>query len=146
MILKTTFWRLMEPSCLQTRTARTFITILVSFVSKVFFLIRSNWFDNAIVVTLSRKHSWCINKSAHLPPSRPCSDIFSPGLPVFLPPQKTKIPTLDRPGNSGEEEPPCGIFIAKFPSSIIFISFSCKVTIVFDVSIVFFLFKKNYIS
>ena len=38
--------------------------------------------------------------------SRPCSEGFSPGTPVFLPPQNQHFQNPIRPGNSGEKSHP----------------------------------------
>ena len=41
--------------------------------------------------------------------SRPCSEGFSPGTPVFLPPQKLTFPNSNSTWKLWIEEPPCGI-------------------------------------
>ena len=47
------------------------------------------------------------------------SSLFlAPGPPVFLPPQKPIFQIPNGPRNSGQEEPPSGMSIAKFPFSI----------------------------
>ena len=156
-ILKTTFWRPMEPSCLRTRTARTFITILVFFVSKVFFPISSNWFHNAIMLsclggrddTLVRAPTSHPNDLGSTPERGGFTYWLSLLSVVVLAPtvylqvfqfsslRKTKILTLVEKKSHLVE-----FSSLNFPSSIIFISFSCKMIILFDVSIVFFI-KKN---
>ena len=47
----------------------------------------------------SRRHMWV----EFVVVSRPCSEGFSPGTPVFLPPQKPTFQIPIRPGNSGEK-------------------------------------------
>ena len=51
--------------------------------------------------------------------SRPCSEGFALGSPVFLPSQEPTFPI--RPVISGQEEPPCGMSAAKSNYYIIFI-------------------------
>ena len=45
----------------------------------------------------TRRHMWV----EFIVGSRPCSEGFSPGSPVFLPPQKSHFQILIRSGNSG---------------------------------------------
>ena len=40
--------------------------------------------------------------------SRPCSERFSPGSPVFLPPQKPTFPNSNSTWKQWIEDPPCG--------------------------------------
>ena len=47
----------------------------------------------------TRRHMWV----EFVVGSRPCSEGFSPGTPVFLPPQKPTFQIPIRPGNSGEK-------------------------------------------
>ena len=47
----------------------------------------------------SRFHMWV----EFVVGSRPCSEGFSPGTPVFLTPQKPTFPNSIRPGNYGEK-------------------------------------------
>ena len=76
-----------------------------------------------------REQGWCSGESTCLPPtwpgfdswtrrhmwvefivgSRPCSEGFSPGTPVFLPPQKQTFPNFNSTWKQWMEEPPRGI-------------------------------------
>lgn len=48
--------------------------------------------------------------------SCPCSEGFPLSSSVFLPPQKPTFQILFQPGESGQEEPPYGMFTAKIQS------------------------------
>ncbi len=54
--------------------------------------------------------------------SRPCSEGFSPGSLVFLPPQKPTLPNSNSNWNQWDQEPPSGRSHCKFPLILFYLS------------------------